>query len=145
MALDSTEGSLKERGVRLTRQRQILLELIDKTGEHLDAERLYQMAKEKDPKLNRVTVYRTLNTFTRKKLVHRVRGEDRGWRYALGNSGPAAEHRHPHFVCEDCGKVECLGDADIPASFVRSLGVAPKYQVQYPEVVLHGLCPRCAG
>src|ERR1043166_5298839 len=60
MALDSIEGSLKERGVRLTRQRQILLELIDKTGEHLDAERLYQMAKEKDPKINRVTVYRTL-------------------------------------------------------------------------------------
>ena len=60
MALDSIEGSLKERGVRLTRQRQILLELIDRTGEHLDAERLYQMAKEKDPKLNRVTVYRTL-------------------------------------------------------------------------------------
>ena len=54
MALDSIEGSLKERGVRLTRQRQILLELIDKTGEHLDAESLFQMAKEKDPKLNRV-------------------------------------------------------------------------------------------
>ena len=60
MALDSIKGSLKERGVRLTRQRQILLELIDKTGEHLDAERLFQLAKEKDPKLNRVTVYRTL-------------------------------------------------------------------------------------
>jgi hypothetical protein len=59
MALDSIEGSLKERGVRLTRQRQILLELIDKTGEHLDAERLFQMAKEKDPKLNRVTVWWT--------------------------------------------------------------------------------------
>ena len=52
MPLDSTQGSLKERGVRLTRQRQILLELIDKTGEHLDAESLYQMAKEKDAKLN---------------------------------------------------------------------------------------------
>ena len=55
MALDSIEGSLKQRGVRLTRQRQILLELIDKTGEHLDAESLFQLAKEKDPKLNRVT------------------------------------------------------------------------------------------
>ena len=47
-------------GMRLTRQRKILLDLIDKTGQHLDAERLFQMAKEKDPKLNRVTVYRTL-------------------------------------------------------------------------------------
>src|SRR5215469_5502375 len=62
MPLETTEDTLKERGLRLTRQRQILLELIDKTGEHLDAERLFQMAKEKDPKLNRVTVYRTLKT-----------------------------------------------------------------------------------
>ena len=69
MPLDSMQGSLKERGVRLTRQRQILLELIDKTGEHLDAERLYQMAKEKDPKLNRVTVYRTLKMLKAGGLV----------------------------------------------------------------------------
>src|SRR5947208_3653541 len=44
MALESIEGSLKQRGVRLTRQRQILLDLIDKTGEHLDAESLFQLA-----------------------------------------------------------------------------------------------------
>jgi Fe2+ or Zn2+ uptake regulation protein len=30
-----------------------------------------------------VTVYRTLNTFTRKKIIHRVRGDERSWRYAL--------------------------------------------------------------
>src|SRR5207253_5782571 len=69
MALDSIRGSLKEKGVRLTRQRQILLELIDKTGEHLDAERLFQMAKERDPKLNRVTVYRTLKMLKAGGLV----------------------------------------------------------------------------
>ena len=48
MPLDSIRGSLRDKGVRLTRQRQILLELIDKSGQHLDAENLYQMAKEKD-------------------------------------------------------------------------------------------------
>ena len=42
--------ALAGRGVRLTRQRKILLDLIDKTGQHLDAERLFQLAKEKDPK-----------------------------------------------------------------------------------------------
>src|SRR5215472_5680045 len=68
MPLDS-QGSLREQGVRLTRQRQILLDLIDQTGEHLDAERLYQMAKERDPKLNRVTVYRTLKMLKAGGLV----------------------------------------------------------------------------
>src|ERR1043166_6601166 len=95
MALDSARRSLKGKGVRLTRQRQILLELIDESGLHLDAEKLFQMAQvrqillelidesglhldaeklfqmaqEKDPKLNRVTVYRTLKLLKEGGLV----------------------------------------------------------------------------
>ena len=91
-----------------------------------------------------VTVYRTLNTFTRKKLVHRVHAEDRTWRYALSGSplkSPA--HQHPHFVCDECGTVECLAGATIPKTFVPSLRVGARYAVRYPEVVLHGLCPKC--
>lgn len=96
-----------------------------------------------------VTVYRTLNTFTRQKLVHRVRGEDRTWRYALTAKVPVAAarkeppHGHAHFVCETCGTVECLEGAEIPRNLVRSLGVGAEYAIHYPEVVLHGLCPKC--
>ena len=90
-----------------------------------------------------VTVYRTLHTFVRKKLVHRVRGEDRTWLYALSDNDDRPEHLHPHFVCDSCGKVECLEDARVPATFVGSLGVAGGYDVRWPEVVLHGVCPRC--
>jgi Fur family ferric uptake transcriptional regulator len=90
-----------------------------------------------------VTVYRTLNTFTRKRLVHRVRGEDRSWRYAAGQSSNEPAHQHPHFVCDDCGRVECLTGACIPSGFVRQLGIGAAYVVSYPEVVLHGRCPRC--
>ncbi len=90
-----------------------------------------------------VTVYRTLNTFVRKKLVHRVRGEDRSWLYAVGDMNDGPMHMHPHFVCDDCGKVECLESASIPGSFVDSLNVERGYEVAYPEVVLHGKCPKC--
>jgi len=104
MALDSIEGSLKERGVRLTRQRQILLELIDKTGEHLDAERLFQMAKEKDPKLNRVTVYRTLKMLKEGGLVDELDlmhygGDQHYYETRL-------KQEHAHVICLRCGKVE---------------------------------------
>src|ERR1035438_1757962 len=60
MAAPGIKDSLKQQGVRMTRQRKILLDLIDQSGEHLDAEALFRLAKEQDPKLNRVTVYRTL-------------------------------------------------------------------------------------
>jgi Fur family ferric uptake transcriptional regulator len=104
MALDSTEGSLKERGVRLTRQRQILLELIDRTGAHLDVEQLYRMAKERDPKINRVTVYRTLKMLKAGGLVDELDlmhygGDQHYYETRL-------KQEHAHVVCLRCGRVE---------------------------------------
>jgi Fur family ferric uptake transcriptional regulator len=104
MALDSTEGSLKQRGVRLTRQRQILLELIDSTGAHLDVDQLYRMAKERDPKINRVTVYRTLKMLKAGGLVDELDlmhfgGDQHYYETRL-------KQEHAHVICLRCGRVE---------------------------------------
>src|SRR5947207_14754540 len=104
MALDSIEGSLKERGVRLTRQRQILLDLIDKTGEHLDAERLFTMAKERDAKINRVTVYRTLKLLKAGGLVDELDLMHYGGDQHYYETRMKQEHAH--VICLKCGKVE---------------------------------------
>jgi Fur family transcriptional regulator, ferric uptake regulator len=98
------KDSLKKRGVRLTRQRQILLELIDQSGEHLDAERLCVLAQEKDPKLNRVTVYRTLKLLKEGGLVDELdlmhhSGDQHYYETRL-------KQEHAHIVCLRCGKVE---------------------------------------
>jgi Fur family ferric uptake transcriptional regulator len=98
------KDSLKERGVRLTRQRQILLDLIDKSGQHLDAENLYLMAREKDPKLNRVTVYRTLKMLKAGGLVDEldlmhIGGDQHFYETRL-------KQEHAHIICLRCGKVE---------------------------------------
>ena len=104
MALDSIQGSLNGKGVRLTRQRRILLELIDRTGEHLDAERLFQMAKEKDPKLNRVTVYRTLKLLKQGGLVDELDLMHYGGDQHYYETRMKQEHAH--VICLGCGKVE---------------------------------------
>ncbi|MDQ2900681.1 MAG: transcriptional repressor [Acidobacteriota bacterium] len=94
----------KPKAVHLTRQRRILLELIDKTGQHLDAERLFQMAKEKDAKLNRVTVYRTLKLLKEGGLVDELD--------LMHHSGDQhyyetrRKQEHAHVICLRCGKVE---------------------------------------
>jgi Fur family ferric uptake transcriptional regulator len=92
------------RGVRLTRQRKILLDLIDRTGRHLDAESLYQLAKEKDPKLNRVTVYRTLKILKEGGLVDELdlmhqTGEQHYYE-------TRRKQEHAHVICLGCGKIE---------------------------------------
>ncbi|MEZ5403028.1 MAG: transcriptional repressor [Bryobacteraceae bacterium] len=104
MTNDSIKGSLKDRGIRLTRQRQILLELIDRSGEHLDAESLYKMARKEDPKLNRVTVYRTLKLLKEGGLVDELDlmhyGGDQHYYETR------AKQEHAHIICLRCGKVE---------------------------------------
>ena len=91
-------------GLRLTRQRSILLELIDQTGEHLDAESLYQLAKEKDPKLNRVTVYRTLKLLKHGGLVDELDLMHYGGDQHYYETRRKQEHAH--VICLRCGKVE---------------------------------------
>jgi len=104
MALDSIKGSLREKGVRLTRQRELLLGLIDKSGEHLDAERLYQLAKQQDPKLNRVTVYRTLKLLKQGGLVDELDLMHYGGDQHYYETRMKQEHAH--VICLRCGKVE---------------------------------------
>src|SRR5438552_7815010 len=104
MAVTGIKDSLKQRGVRLTRQRQILLDLIDQSGEHLDAEALYQLAKEKDPKINRVTVYRTLKLLKLGGLVDELdlmhhAGDQHYYETRL-------KQEHAHVICLRCGKIE---------------------------------------
>ena len=133
--------ALKKAGLRRTPVRAGVLEVLAKASRPLGA---VDVLEKLPAHTDAVTVYRTLNTFTRKGVIHRIRGEDRVWRYALGHAGDHAAHQHPHFVCENCGRVECLKEAEIPRGFVDSLGVGPRYTVAYPEVVLHGTCPKCA-
>jgi Fur family ferric uptake transcriptional regulator len=104
MAVSGIKDSLKQQGVRLTRQRKILLDLIDQSGLHLDAERLFQLAREKDPKLNRVTVYRTLKLLKAGGLVDELDlmhhdGDQHYYETRL-------KQEHAHVICLRCGKIE---------------------------------------
>jgi Fur family ferric uptake transcriptional regulator len=136
----SAEAILQKAGLRRTPVRLGVIDVLSKSQRPMTVPQMLGKMKGVDS----VTVYRTLNTFARKRLVHRVRGEDRTWRYAVsGTEDREVRHEHPHFVCEECGKVECLEDSQIPQSFVQSLGIRADYDVNYPEVVLHGTCAKC--
>ena len=135
----STDSRLRRSGLRRTPVRAGVMEVLARGGRPMSVTQILGRLKGVDT----VTVYRTLNTFVRKKLVHRVRGENRSWLYAVSDADLRPQHLHPHFVCDECGKVECLGQSEIPGGLEQSLGVSPQYAVRWPEVVLHGLCPRC--
>src|SRR4029077_1411243 len=140
MAVDSIKGSLKEKGVRLTRQRKLLLELIDKSGEHLDAERLFQLAKEKDPKLNRVTVYRTLKLLKEGGLVDELDLMHYGGDQHYYETKTKQEHAH--IICLRCGKVEeFFGD---PLQRLRrQIEAHFGFQILLARTEVGGYCSHC--
>jgi Fur family ferric uptake transcriptional regulator len=138
--MPTPDDLLRAAGLRRTPVRVAVLKVLASAARPLDVPTIVSKLPDQT---EAVTVYRTLNTFKRKKIVHRVLGEDRSGRFALGRADQRPAHQHPHFVCDDCGKVDCLSAVTIPNNFIRSLGVIAGYAVSYPEVVLHGLCPKC--
>ncbi len=100
----SVGGSLQDQGVRMTRQRRLLFQLIDASREHLNAERLYGLAKQQDPKINRVTVYRTLKLLKQEGLIDELdllhhESDQHYYETRL-------KREHAHVVCLRCGRVE---------------------------------------
>jgi Fur family ferric uptake transcriptional regulator len=140
MPVETTKGSLRQRGVRLTRQRRILLDLIDKSGKHLDAESLFQMAREKDPKLNRVTVYRTLKMLKMEGLVDELDllhygGDQHYYETRM-------KREHAHVVCLRCGKVEEFFGEPL-AQMRRQVQDTFGFEILLARTEIGGYCANC--
>src|SRR5665213_3763715 len=134
------QNSLRLRGIRLTRQRMILLELLDGSGRHLDAESLYELAKEKDPKLNRVTVYRTLKLLKEGGLIDEL--DLMHWAGDQHYYETRLKQEHAHIVCLRCGKVEeFFGEAlqNIKHQVEENLG----FRIASARTEMGGYCPDC--
>jgi Fur family ferric uptake transcriptional regulator len=137
---ETLSDRMRAKGLRMTAQRLILAELLEGADEHLDAEKVYQLARRRDPKIHRATVYRTLNTLKRLGLVDEldlmhVTG-DRHF-YEIRPSV-----FHIHLVCMQCGAVEEPGGA-----FWQELKRRVMEETDFkPEIVrleMGGRCTTC--
>jgi Fur family ferric uptake transcriptional regulator len=140
MSVEGAKDSLKQRGIRLTRQRQLLLDLLDRSGAHLDAESLYKLAHEKDPKLNRVTVYRTLKLLKEGGLVDELdlmhyQGDQHFYE-------TKSKQEHAHVICLRCGKVEeFFGDP--LHKLRRQIEGTFGFQIVIARTEIGGYCAHC--
>lgn len=122
---------------RVTEQRRLLLEIIRTHGEHLDADQIYALARQQNPRLSLSTVYRTLSLLRDLGLVDEVHlGEDHH-HYELK---PAAAHHH--LICRGCGRVAEFSTF-LADELAGSVGEAYGYDVQEVRIELMGLCAGC--
>jgi Fur family ferric uptake transcriptional regulator len=89
--------------------------------------------------MNKVTVYRTLDSLVEAGLVHRAFMEDRAWHFELADH--CTKHQcHPHFTCTRCGVTQCMTDISLPMAVIPRKG----FIISRQQVRLEGLCPACA-
>jgi Fe2+ or Zn2+ uptake regulation protein len=134
------ERELARRGKRLTRQRRTLLRIIDTAPEHLNVEVLLRQARRADPRLNRVTVYRTLELLKREGLVDELDLLHlRGHQHYYETRGA---RDHIHVACLGCGKVREVESAlfdRLKAQVERDCDI----KITVARTEIGGYCPKC--
>jgi Fe2+ or Zn2+ uptake regulation protein len=125
---------LKEHALKVTPQRQKLLELLEKEG-HLSIESLYEQMRESFPNVSLATIYKNLNQMEEYGLLKEIKLPERKSVYEI-TKGP-----HMHMVCDRCGKVEdiIIGTASLVEEAERLSG----YAISESFVTFRGICPDC--
>jgi len=141
MTMDSSIlDRMRSRGLRMTWQRRVVAESLEQADEHLDAERIYELAQLKDPRIHRATVYRTLNTLKEHGLVDELDLLHYGGDRRFYEVRPSTFHIH--LICRDCGRVEEPG-GPIWEELEQRVRRETDFQAEVVRLEAGGVCVRC--
>ena len=127
---------LEDSGLRSTRQRQAVLDVLRSTDVHPDANWVHQEVRKALPQVSLGTVYRTLNVLKEAGLIRELRYAGGPARYD-GNSTP-----HYHVLCIACGRI---ADIDLALGFEleRQIAAWTDYRITDHRLEFYGLCSEC--
>lgn len=126
------EAALRDAGVRITRQRRIILRLLAQAGDHPDAMELYRRAVTEDASVSLTTVYRTLKLLEGRGDIRRHAFEGGPARFEPADAG-----HHDHLIDLDTGQVVEFHSEKIEAlqrEIARELG----YDIVHHRLELYG-------
>jgi len=137
--LDEFRKILKTNTLKFTIQREIILETLYNSDEHLTPESLHQLIQKAHPnlKVGIATVYRTLALLEDSQMVTYLSFGAQGKKYELG----AKEH-HDHLICTQCGKITEFVDEQIEARqhlITEELG----FKMSDHSMQIYGTCKEC--
>lgn len=129
---------LKRNQLSITESRTKILELFQDTGNALSHSMIEQ---ETGKEFDRVTIYRTLQTFVEKGIIHTIPTADNSVLYALCKEACTQGHHHDnhvHFICDQCNTTYCLDnistpDIKLPKGFIQT----------QTDLVVSGICKNC--
>jgi Fur family ferric uptake transcriptional regulator len=132
------EQRLRRGGYRITPQRQLVLEAVERLR-HGTPEEILAEVQRTASGVNLSTIYRNLEVLEEVNLVNHAH---------IGHGAPTYhavdDHVHIHLVCDRCGKVESI-DASIAEGFLDEVRTSTGFVTDISHVALHGLCADCAS
>lgn len=107
MRLDKIRDIIKEKGLKITPQRTVVLEAVVELGDHPTAERIIDFIQKNHPNVAIGTVYKTLETFVENKIIKKVKTEKDIMRY------DAILEKHHHLYCSKSDRIEDYYDDEL--------------------------------
>lgn len=144
--MKETIGILKENHLKITDCRVQMLELFMQERKMITHS---EIEKSLSVKHDRVTVYRTLNSFIDKNIIHKIASTDPVGKYALctveDHCNDCHQHNehvhnneHIHFVCDVCKATTCI-DSDIS----KLISLPKGYALNHKNITFSGICDKC--
>ena len=130
---------LRRNQLSVTGSRKKILELF--IGSSGDALAHADIEKKAGEKFDRVTIYRTLQTFVDKGIIHSIPTADNSVRYALCKHDCTEGHHydnHVHFVCSCCQRTICIDDVMVP-----EVKLPQEFSPIFAQMVVTGICRDC--
>jgi len=137
--LEEFKSLLKKNGEKFTIQREVILETLYNSDEHLTPEALHQLIQKQRPELKTgiATIYRTLSRLEDSEMVTSLSFGAQGKKYELG-----AKDHHDHMICTNCGDITEFVDEEIEK---RQELIAEKFgfMIKDHSMQIYGLCKNC--
>jgi Fur family transcriptional regulator, peroxide stress response regulator len=120
----------------LTKQREVVLQVIREADNHLTANEVFGRAKSLLPSISFATVYNSLRYLKDAGHIAEI---------SFGNGASRFDrmtHRHDHAICTRCGKLVDI-EMELPGEFIKRAARKSKFKPESLEFTLRGKCPDC--
>ncbi len=142
MGNDITKEKFREfiqaKGLKSTRQREIILEEFLRSGSHLSTEDLYLRLRKKNPRIGYATVHRTLKLFAECGIAEQRHFGDGQARYEASGH----DEHHDHLICNICGKIVEFEDPRIE-DLQDEVAEKHGFSIERHRLELYGQCENC--
>lgn len=139
--IEDAKKLFRKQKVSFTKQRATILNILrEHSTEHLTAEQVYDIVKQRDPKIGLATVYRTLSLLESMGLIRQSHLPGSSMKYETVSEDDG--HEHHHLLCETCGEIQDIED-DLLEDLERLLKKKAGFSVTNHRVVFFGQCVDC--